>query len=105
MSEKPVSEWDKLILDLGEANAKVAAFERSNAERKDKLDAASDVISAQASTIAALVAALRKIASVTYADAERDGSEKWLERCVDEARAALRPWTAHQGGQAAAKEK
>ena len=55
MSEKPVSEWDKLILDLGDANAKVAAFERSNAERKDKLDAASDVISAQASTIAALV--------------------------------------------------
>jgi hypothetical protein len=61
MSEKPVSEWDKLILDLGDANAKVAAFERSNAERKDKLDAASDVISAQAKTISALREALARI--------------------------------------------
>lgn len=44
MDTKPVSEWDKLILDLGEANAKVAAFERSNAEMREAAQLAFNVL-------------------------------------------------------------
>jgi len=63
MDTKPVSEWDKLILDLGEANAKVAAFERSNAALREALErqhAGTDAVWNEKAEIMKANAALRE---------------------------------------------
>jgi len=77
--------WADQVVEL--AN-RCDALERSNAERKDKLDAASGVMSAQAATIAALREALHKIAYEAIGNPEVSYPEAYAD-IVEIARAAL----------------